>query len=104
MASTSAWESPAMASSEIKSRGFAAMARASSSFRMSIPVRSAGRACALASSPMSRRISMASEATADLGTCPWAAYSSGMQRFSSTVMLVNGRGIWKLRQMPSRVR
>ncbi len=31
-------------------------------------------------------------------------YSSGTSRFSSTVMLANGRGIWKLRAMPRRVR
>ena len=30
--------------------------------------------------------------------------SSGTTRFSSTVMLENGRGIWKLRAMPRRVR
>ena len=30
------------------------------------------------------------------------AYSSGTQRFSSTDMLRNGRGIWKLRVMPRR--
>jgi len=35
---------------------------------------------------------------------PAPAYSSGMPRFSSTVMLANGLGIWKLRTMPSRVR
>ena len=28
----------------------------------------------------------------------------GTSRFSSTVMLRNGRGIWKLRAMPRRVR
>jgi hypothetical protein len=31
-------------------------------------------------------------------------YSSGTTRFSSTDMLVNGRGIWKLRAIPRRVR
>ena len=33
-----------------------------------------------------------------------AAKSSATMRFSATVMLLNGRGIWKLRAMPRRVR
>ena len=37
-------------------------------------------------------------------TCSCAAKSSATMRFSATVMLLNGRGIWKLRAMPRRVR
>ena len=59
MSSTSPLESPAMASSEISSLGRAAMARASSSLRISICVSPAGRRCALAASPIVVRISMA---------------------------------------------
>src|SRR5262245_39778382 len=102
MSSTSVVDSPAMASSEMRSFGRAARARASSSLRISICVSPAGRWCAFASSPMARRISPASAAAPAERPC--AAYSSGMWRFSSTVMLVNGLGIWKLRTMPSRVR
>src|SRR5499433_969012 len=51
---------------------------------------------------MARRISMASMSAACARS--WAAYSRGMCRFSSTLMLVKGLGIWKLRTMPSRVR
>ena len=51
ISSTSAWLSPAIASSEIRSLGSAAMARASSSLRISICVRSRGIWRALAASP-----------------------------------------------------
>ena len=37
-------------------------------------------------------------------TCCLAAYSSGMHRLSSTDMLTNGLGIWKLRASPRRTR
>jgi hypothetical protein len=73
------------------------------SLRISICVSPAGRRCAFASSPMVRKISPALGAT--LGArASRPAYSSGMPRFSSTVMLVKGLGIWKVRTMPSRVR
>ncbi len=103
MSSTSALDRPAMASSEMSSFGRAAMARASSSLRISICVSPAGRRCAFASSPMVFKISPAS-ALPSAPARPDPAYSSGMPRFSSTVMLVKGLGIWKLRAMPSRVR
>ena len=103
MSSTSVLDSPAMASSEMSSFGRAAMARASSSLRISICVSPAGRRCAFASSPMVCKISPAS-ALPSAPARPDPAYSSGMPRFSSTVMLVKGLGIWKVRTMPSRVR
>src|SRR6185503_7775371 len=103
MSSTSVLDSPAMASSEMSSFGRAAMARASSSLRISICVSPAGRRCAFASSPMVFKISPAS-VLPSAPARPAPAYSSGMPRFSSTVMLVKGLGIWKVRTMPSRVR
>ena len=93
MSSTSALDNPAIASSEMSSLGRAAIARASSSFRISIWVSPAGRRRALASRPMAFRMSMASAAESARGDLVGAAYSSGMPRFSSTVMLVNGLGI-----------
>ena len=59
MSSTSACESPAIASSEMSSLGRAAIARASSSLRISICVSPAGRRCALEASPIVVRISIA---------------------------------------------
>ena len=104
MSSTSALESPAMASSEMSSFGRAAIARASSSFRISICVSPAGRRCAFASSPIICKMSRAVAGPGEPADRVRAAYSIGMPRFSRTVMLVNGFGIWKLRTMPSRVR
>ena len=104
MSSTSALESPAMASSEISSFGRAAIARASSSLRISICVSPAGRRCGLRVEPDAAQDLRRRRRCPRAPARPAAAYSSGMPRFSSTVMLVKGLGIWKLRTMPSRVR
>ena len=93
MSSTSVLESPAMASSEISSFGRAAMARASSSLRISICVSPAGRRCAFASRPMVVEDLRRRRRCPRRRARPAAAYSSGMPRFSSTVMLVKGLGI-----------
>src|SRR5262249_50449441 len=102
MSSTSALESPAIASSETRSRGRAAIARASSSLRISICVSAADGAWAFAARPIISRMPIASSTTPS--RWPRPEYSTGIMRFCSTVMLTKGFGIWKLRAMPSRVR
>ena len=94
-----------MASSEISSCGRAAIARASSSLRSSTCESWFDRVSALSARPMPRRISIASLRVSAVCSEPrCTTYSSGTTRFSSTDMLAKGRGIWKLRAMPRRVR
>ena len=106
--STSDGESPASASSATSSLGCEAIARASSSLRMSTWVSSRESRPAFASSPTCRRMDSASSVSRPRlrckSGCARAAYRSGMRRLSSTLMLANGRGIWKLRAMPRRMR
>src|SRR5262245_5683614 len=102
ISSTSELDSPAIASSEISSRGLAASARASSSLRRSTWVSRPELALARPRKPTRSRMSRAAAS----GSPPprAAAYSMGIIRFCRIVMVRNGRGIWKLRTMPSRVR
>jgi len=100
--STSEEESPAMASSEIKSFGRTASARASSILRNSTWLSVSVDAPALEARPIRVRIDIATSSSGRLD--PTVAKSSPTIRFSSTVMLLNGRGIWKLRAMPRRAR
>ena len=104
ISSTSELESPAIASSETSSFGLAASARASSSLRMSTCVRPPESASARSLRPISSSTSMASASILRRSVRPRAAYSSGTRRFSSTVMLRKGFGIWKLRATPSAAR
>src|SRR5690606_16193567 len=104
MSSTSAVDSPAMASSATSRAGAAASARASSSLRRSTWVRSAELSCARPAKPTSSRIATASASASPAPSRSGRAYCSGISRFSSTDMLRNGRGIWKLRVMPRRTR
>src|SRR4029450_4051896 len=75
--STSELVSPAMASSEISSEGLAAMARASSSLRISIWVSREEMTAALVSSPTSARISRASLVGSPAGGRSGGPYSGG---------------------------
>src|SRR5439155_1285569 len=82
-----------------------AMARASSSLRSSTWESRFDGESAFSAIPICRRIAIASSqvsAVCSVRRC--ATYSSGTTRFSSTDMVLNGRGIWKLRAMPRRVR
>ena len=88
---TSDEESPAMASSEIKSFGRTAIARASSILRSSTWLSVSLGASAFAANPMRLRIDIATSSSGRLE--PTEAKSSPTMRFSSTVMLLNGRGI-----------
>ena len=102
--STSDEERPAIASSEISSFGCVAIARASSILRNSTWLSFVADTFAFEARPIRVRMAIivsrrcASEASSS------AAKSSATMRFSATVMLLNGRGIWKLRAMPRRVR
>src|SRR5262245_1144935 len=103
MSSTSVLDSPAIASSEIRSLGCAAIARASSSLRISIWVSAPGRRWVFASRPMLRRMSSALALPgAPARAAP--AYSSEMPSLSRSVMLVTGFGLWKVRPVPRRLR
>ena len=95
-----------MASSEISSFGCVAIARASSILRNSTWLSFAVDTSAFDARPIRVRIDiMASRrCAAETSTSVPAAKSSPTMRFSATVMLLNGRGIWKLRAMPRRVR
>ena len=91
-----------MASSEINSFGRTAIARASSILRNSTWLSVSVGAPAFDASPIRVRIDIATSSSGRLE--PTVAKSSPTMRFSSTVMLLNGRGIWKLRAMPRRAR
>ena len=82
-----------MASSEIKSFGRTAIARASSILRNSTWLSVSVGAPAFDASPIRVRIDIATSSSGRLE--PTVAKSSPTMRFSSTVMLLNGRGIWK---------
>ena len=99
-------ESPAIASSDISSFGRVAIARASSILRSSTWLSVVADASALDARPMPARIDIAvsRRCAAETSGSVATAKSSATIRFSTTVMLLNGRGIWKLRAMPRRVR
>jgi hypothetical protein len=95
-----------MASSEIRSFGCVAIARASSILRNSTWLSLVADTSAFDARPIRVRIDimMSRRCAAETGSSVTAAKSSATMRFSATVMLLNGRGIWKLRAMPRRVR